>query len=78
MRSKGIKIQDISFIVSRDRKTVSLWLKDFSTQKMASIFTGHEDNQNAGKLTKEQKQEIHSCPVKLFCIPKIALNKAIF
>lgn len=58
MRSKGIKIEDIAFVVSRDRKTVSLWLKDFCTQNMASIFTGHQHNENASKLTKEQKEEI--------------------
>lgn len=58
MRSKGVKVEDIAYIVSRDRKTVGLWLKDFHTQKMASIFTGHQNNENASKLTKEQKEEI--------------------
>lgn len=40
---------------------------------MASIFTGHEDNQNAGKLTKEQKQEIKEAlqkPPSEYGIPK--------
>ena len=58
MRSKGIKIEDIAFVVSRDRKTIGLWLQNFDTQNMASIFTGHQNNENASKLTKKQKEEI--------------------
>jgi transposase len=58
MRSKRIGCRDIADIVSRDERTVSMWCKDFHNRRMASIFTGHEDNQNAKKLTKEQKQEI--------------------
>lgn len=58
MRSKRIACTDIADIVSRDSRTVSMWCKDFHTQRMASIFTGHADNQNAKKLTKDQKQEI--------------------
>ncbi len=58
MRSKGIKMEDIAFVVSRDRKTIGLWLQDFDTQNMSSIFTGHQNNENASKLTKEQKEEI--------------------
>jgi transposase len=58
MRDKGMKLADISDIVSRDEHTVTRWIKDWSGLRMASIFTGHQGNGNAGKLTKKQKEEI--------------------
>lgn len=57
-RDKGMRVVDVAEIVSKKRKTVSTWLKDWDNQKMASIFTGHKENENASKLTKEQKEEI--------------------
>ena len=57
-RDKGMKLKDIADIVSRDDKTISRWIKNWNTQRMASVFTGHKDNENASKLTKEQKEEI--------------------
>ena len=58
MREKGMTYENIGDILSRDRRTVSDWLADWNKRRMASIFTGHADNENAAKLTKEQKQEI--------------------
>lgn len=58
MRSKGMKLADIGDIVSRDENTVGKWVADWWERRMGSIFTGHEGNQNAGKLTQEQRQEI--------------------
>lgn len=58
MREKGMKLKDIADIVSRDEQTIGRWIKDFSATRMASIFTGHKDNENASKLTKLQKQQI--------------------
>lgn len=58
MRQKGMNLKDIADIVSRNEQTVGRWIKDFSTRRIASIFTGHENNNNASKLTKEQKQQI--------------------
>ena len=57
-REKGMNVQDVADVVSKNRKTVSGWLKDWESQKMASIFTGHRENENASKLTKEQREEI--------------------
>lgn len=59
-----MKVHDIADIVSRDEKTISGWLKDWDEKRMASIFTGHKDNQNAGKLTREQKEEIKKALAK--------------
>jgi transposase len=58
MRSKGMKLADIGDIVSRDITTISRWFKDWDNRHMASIFSGHKDNNNASKLTKEQKKQI--------------------
>ena len=60
METKGMTAEDIADIISKDVRTVGRWFQDFSTQRMASIFTGHQDNENASKLTKEQKEEVRS------------------
>lgn len=73
VRDKGLKIKDIADIVSRDEKTISRWLKEWDVCRMASIFTGHEKNENASKLTKAQKEEIKKAlasPPSAYGIPK--------
>lgn len=60
MRSKGMKLVDIGDIVSKNENTVSRWLTDFQERRLASIFTGHKDNENASKLTKKQRRQIQS------------------
>ncbi len=72
-RDKGMKVKDVADIVSRNEKTISYWLRDWNEKRMASIFTGHKDNSNAGKLTKEQREEIKkalSKPPSDYDIPK--------
>lgn len=58
MRDRGLKTEDIAAVVFRDVRSVERWIKDFKEGRLASIFTGHKDNQNAGKLTRKQKEEI--------------------
>ncbi|MDP2815721.1 MAG: IS630 family transposase, partial [Rectinemataceae bacterium] len=58
MREKGMGLADIGDIVSRDEHTITRWLKEWSEIRLASLFTGHKGNENASKLTKEQRQEI--------------------
>jgi transposase len=73
IRDKGMKVGDIADIVSRNEKTISLWLKDWDDKRMGSIFTGHQDNENASKLTKKQKEEIKKAlaePPSEYGIPK--------
>lgn len=73
MRSKGMKLADIGDIVSRNENTVSRWLADWEKCRMASIFTGHKDNENAAKLTKEQRKEIREAlekPPSAYTLPK--------
>lgn len=58
MRDKELNHKDISELLFRNSRTIQRWLRDFSDKRMASIFSGHENNENASKLTREQKQEI--------------------
>lgn len=58
MRDKELNLKDISELLFRDSRTIQRWIRDFSEIRMASIFSGHENNKNASKLTREQKQEI--------------------
>lgn len=53
-----MKLEDIGDLVSRSEQTVGRWIQDWNTRRMASIFIGHANNENAGKLTKAQKTEI--------------------
>ena len=72
-REKGMKLEDIGDIVSKDEQTVGRWIKDWDMRRMASIFSGHEGNGNAEKLTKEQKEEIKKAlaePPSAYGIPK--------
>lgn len=58
MRDEGLKLTIMSKLLFRNQRTIQRWIKDFSERRMASIFSGYENNENAGKLTKEQKKEI--------------------
>lgn len=73
MRNEGLKLDVMQKLLLRDKRTIQRWIKDFSEIRMASIFTGHVENENASKLTKEQKEEIkktlHSPPSE-YGIPK--------
>lgn len=58
MRSKRMKVSDVADVLGRDTRTAERWIKDFKQTRLASIFTGHKDNENAAKLTRIQKKEI--------------------
>jgi len=53
-----MKIKDIADVLDKDNRTIGRWLWDFKKRRLGSIFTGHKDNENASKLTHEQKEEI--------------------
>jgi transposase len=72
-RDKEMPIKDIADIVSKDERTVNYWIKDWEASRLSSIFTGHQNNQNAGKLTQAQKEEIKKAlgqPPSAYGIPK--------
>ena len=59
-REKGMRLADIAGIVGRSAHTVGEWIRDWEARRMASIFSGHADNENAGRLTREQREEIRT------------------
>lgn len=73
MRNKRLEINDISALVFRSQRTVARWFEEFSEKRLASIFSGQIDNENASKLTRAQKLEIKKVlgtPPDKYGIPK--------
>lgn len=58
MRDRGIAVSDIAGVVFKSERTVSSWLKRFVDTRLASIFSEKIGNENAAKLTRDQKKEI--------------------
>jgi transposase len=58
MLSQNLRLDDIATLLFRGVRTIKRWLNDFEQRRMSSIFHGMHRNQNASKLTPEQKQEI--------------------
>ncbi|MFT4165097.1 MAG: IS630 family transposase [Microlunatus sp.] len=56
--SRGVGIEIIADMVDRSEKTVQGWLSEWRTERLCSVVTGHAGNQNAAKLTREQKHEL--------------------
>lgn len=56
--SKGNSASDISDIIGKTTETVRIWLKSWNEVGIASIFSGHQNNLNASKLTAAQKIEL--------------------
>jgi transposase len=73
MRSGGLELAQISTFIFKSERTISRWIEDFNNRRMASLFCGHLNNENAKKLTKEQKAEIKEAlknPPSEFGLPK--------
>jgi len=56
--SMGVSVEIISSSVDRSEKTVSEWLRDWNACRLQSVVTEHAGNQNAAKLTREQKADL--------------------
>lgn len=56
--SRGVDVGIVAELVDRSVKTVQGWLRDWREARMCSVVTGHAGNQNAAKLTREQKAEL--------------------
>ncbi len=70
---KGKTVPEIATILYRKPATVRRWLRDWNKQRFASLFTAYSGNNNAGKLTPEQKQQVTqvlSQPPSAYGIPK--------
>lgn len=81
MATKGMTATDIGDILDRKERTVLLWISDWRQRRLSSIFTGHQGNNNAGKLTREQLEEVkqvlqsppseHGLPKEFWDIPQL-------
>ena len=79
--SAGVLPEIIAQFVDRQPSTVMGWLADWCDYRMASIFTGHANNENAAILTSEQraqmrrdmalKPEDHGIPGKFWNVPTL-------
>lgn len=58
LNSTGKTAYDISQILFRDEKTIRSWIKAFNQKRISSLFPRYEDNQNASKLTPEQRKHL--------------------
>ncbi len=70
---QGLKSDTVAEIVGKTKRSVNRWLSDWNQRRLASIFSGHEHNNNAGKLTKAQQvqiKEILAQPPSEYGIPK--------
>jgi transposase len=56
--SMGVGVEIIASSVNRSQRTVSEWLRDWNVSRLQSVVTGHSGNENAAKLTKEQKEDL--------------------
>lgn len=54
----GAPLEFITEVVDRKPSTIERWLRNWRKRRLASIFTGHQNNHNAGKLTPEQLVEV--------------------
>lgn len=73
INSRGKSAYFISGILSRKEETIRGWLKEFKNRSLSSLFSRYRKNNNAGKLTRKQKQQIKrtlSQPPSDYGIPK--------
>jgi len=60
MRGSGLKVKDIAASLVKSERTITRWITDYSERRIASIFSGLVSNENAAKLTRQQKEEIRN------------------
>lgn len=83
--SEGVPAEIIARMVERSEKTVKGWLRDWRHRRLGSVVTGHAQNENAAKLTREQKEQVKEAleakpsesgvPVQFWDVP--ALKKLV-
>jgi transposase len=55
---KGKVVREISEVTFKKESTISRWITSYKKNGTGSIFPGYYQNQNAAKLTREQKEEV--------------------
>lgn len=58
MYSLGLEENQIASSLFISIRTIQRWIQDFIEKRISSIFCGYVNNENANKLTKEQKNQI--------------------
>lgn len=81
MWDSKLEVSQICSFLFRGDRTIKRWIKNFKECRLASIFSGHIDNENAAKLTKNQKNEIkeilknppsdYGLPKKFWDVPQL-------
>ena len=52
MHDEAVSYAAIAQVIGRSKRVIERWLSDWNNRRLASLFTGHQDNGNAAKLTK--------------------------
>jgi transposase len=81
MRARRLSLEDIAKLVYRSVQTVSRWVAEFVNKRLASLFSDNIANENAAKLTRDQKKEIkwllsqppdeYGVPPRFWNVPKL-------
>lgn len=81
MRVAGVTVQAIAESLTISVRTVTRWLKAFIQRRLSSLFSDNVGNDNAAKLTREQKKEIkqllaeppndYGIPPRFWDVPKL-------
>jgi transposase len=81
LAANGVAAEVIADYMDRKPRTVSLWISDWRNRRLSSVFTGHKDNNNAGKLTRKQFEEVkqtlqevpteHGLPKEFWDVPQL-------
>lgn len=58
LSAQGYSPVEIAGILIRKPDTIHVWIEAFQSTRVASIFPGYANNQNAAKLTQTQKEEV--------------------
>ncbi|MEI6887334.1 MAG: IS630 family transposase [bacterium] len=76
-----VNVEALSLMFRRSLHTINRWIKEYSKKRISSIFSGMVGNENASKLTREQKKEVkkivglppdkYGIPKKFWDVPKL-------
>lgn len=73
MWDNGLSDSGVADVTGRSERRVAIWRRDWNNRRLASIFSGHVDNANAAKLTKQQQtqiKEVLASPPSAYGIPR--------
>jgi transposase len=81
LRASGVKVKTIAESLVTSVRTFTRWLKAFVQKRLASLFSDNVGNENAAKLTRDQKKEIkwllsqppdeYGVPPRFWDVPKL-------